>query len=231
MAQERLVTPRVVVQVLLFVVLLSCLPLLVSGDGRWWQGWAFAALSIVGFAVSRGLAARRSPDLLAERAHTWEHQNAKAWDRPLLLLIGVGMAAALAVAGVERRVGPVHAFGGPLHALALLGMAAGYALGAWAMIENRFFSGTVRIQADRGQQVVSSGPYAWVRHPGYAGAVLTYLLTPLLLDSLWALAPTALLLAALVVRTAREDSALQAELPGYGAYAARVRYRLLPGVW
>jgi protein-S-isoprenylcysteine O-methyltransferase Ste14 len=89
----------------------------------------------------------------------------------------------------------------------------------------------VRIQTDRGQRVVSSGPYRWLRHPGYAGALLAYLATPFLLDSLWALLPALFLMVVLVIRTRLEDQILQVELPGYSDYVQRVRYRLLPGVW
>jgi len=108
---------------------------------------------------------------------------------------------------------------------------AGYALGSYALIENAYFSGVVRIQADRGQHVVSSGPYRWLRHPGYAGTLLAYLATPFLLDSAWALLPALFLAAVLILRTRLEDQTLQAELDGYRDYAQRVRYRLLPGVW
>ena len=99
------------------------------------------------------------------------------------------------------------------------------------MIENRFFFGMVRIQTDRGHEVVSSGPYRWLRHPGYAGGLLTYLATPFFLDSIWAFLPVLFLTVALVIRTRLEDRTLQNELEGYREYAGRVRYRLLPGVW
>jgi protein-S-isoprenylcysteine O-methyltransferase Ste14 len=89
----------------------------------------------------------------------------------------------------------------------------------------------VRIQTDRGHQVVSSGPYRWIRHPGYAGALLTYLTTPLFLDSGWSFLPTVFIMILLVIRTALEDRTLQKELPGYAEYARRVQYRLLPGIW
>jgi protein-S-isoprenylcysteine O-methyltransferase Ste14 len=115
--------------------------------------------------------------------------------------------------------------------LSLSLFVAGYVLGAYALIENRFFSGKVRIQTERNQQVVSSGPYRWMRHPGYAGALLAYFVTPLLLDSNWAFLPAVFLAICLVVRTHLEDRTLQAELPGYREYAQRVRYRLLPGIW
>jgi protein-S-isoprenylcysteine O-methyltransferase Ste14 len=134
-------------------------------------------------------------------------------------------------AGVEAlgREGPTFGAGAKLAALSVI--LAGYALATWALMENRFFSGTVRIQRERGHVVVSSGPYGWVRHPGYAGSVLSFVATPIWLDSRWALLAAALLVAAIVVRTALEDRTLQAELPGYAAYARRVRWRLAPGVW
>jgi len=99
------------------------------------------------------------------------------------------------------------------------------------MLANRFFSGVVRIQNERGHSVVSDGPYRWVRHPGYAGGFIGDLALPLLLGSAWAFIPAALTAGAVVLRTALEDRTLQAELPGYREYAQRTRFRLLPGVW
>jgi protein-S-isoprenylcysteine O-methyltransferase Ste14 len=99
------------------------------------------------------------------------------------------------------------------------------------MLANRFFSAVVRIQTDRGHVVVSDGPYRVMRHPGYAGGMLSYLASPLLLSSLWMFIPAVLTVAAMVARTALEDRTLRAELPGYADYARRVRYRLLPGLW
>jgi protein-S-isoprenylcysteine O-methyltransferase Ste14 len=101
----------------------------------------------------------------------------------------------------------------------------------WAMRSNPFFSSTVRIQQERGHQVVSAGPYRWMRHPGYVGVVFHYLAMPLVFGSLWAYLPVALLFVITVIRTALEDRTLQSELPGYREYAQSVRYRLLPGVW
>ncbi len=119
----------------------------------------------------------------------------------------------------------------PVKILALVSILAGYVLGSYALIANRYFSGMVRIQTDRDHQVVSTGPYRWLRHPGYAGALLTYLATPIFLDSLWAFLPAILITIVLVIRTNLEDETLQTELAGYREYAGRVRSRLLPGVW
>jgi protein-S-isoprenylcysteine O-methyltransferase Ste14 len=229
--QQRIVTPRVVIQLLFFIVFIPCLPLLVSGRWDWWEAWVYANLSILAFAISRTLVARRYPDLVAERARFMQHENAKPWDRRLVPLLGLGGALVLLVAGLDERFGWSPAFGWQVKTLSLVMILAGYALSSYALIENRFFSGMVRIQTERGHQVVSTGPYCWMRHPGYAGGLLSYLATPFLLDSPWAFLPTLLTLVLLVVRTALEDRVLQDELDGYRDYARRVRYRLLPGVW
>ena len=99
------------------------------------------------------------------------------------------------------------------------------------MTANRFFSTMVRIQEERGHVVASSGPYRYVRHPGYVGYITAAFATALALGSLWALVPAGLGMCAFVVRTALEDKTLQKELAGYKEYTQRVRYRLLPGVW
>jgi protein-S-isoprenylcysteine O-methyltransferase Ste14 len=227
MAVERRTIPgRAIVQVLVFVVVVPLLPLLISREWGWWEAWVFAAVSILGFGASRRLAARRHPDLLAERAQFTRHDDIKV----LVRLVAFGGAAVPIVAGIDAIYGR-PAFAWPLKSVALLVLLAGYVLSSAALIENRFFSGVVRIQRDRGQCVVSSGPYRWIRHPGYAGAVLAYLAVPFLLDSWWACVPSLLLVVALVVRTRLEDSTLMDELPGYRVYAERVRCRLVPRVW
>lgn len=120
---------------------------------------------------------------------------------------------------------------GTVKVAALAVILAGYVIATHALIENRFFSGIVRIQADRGHRVISSGPYRIIRHPGYAGSLLVYAAAPVFLDAPWAFLPAVLLIIALIVRTALEDRTLRRELAGYEEYAQRVRYRLMPGVW
>jgi len=119
-----------------------------------------------------------------------------------------------------------------LQAAALIVFASGYALALWAMAVNRFFSSVVRIQNDRGQYVVDAGPYAVIRHPGYAAGILILLASGVALGSWFATALVAICsLPFLLYRAITEDRVLQAELPGYRDYAARVRWRLLPGLW
>jgi len=96
---------------------------------------------------------------------------------------------------------------------------------------NQFFSGVIRIQKERGHYVIDKGPYAFVRHPGYAGGILSYLCIPFALDSLWALIPAGIFSISFIIRTYLEDITLQKELPGYVDYASRVKYRLIPGIW
>jgi len=229
--REKVLSMGVIFQVLIFVVVVPFLPLLISWDWGWWQAWAFALLSVFSFAVSRALAARRHPDLLAERAKFLRHADAKSWDKILAPLVGLGGGLIPLAAGLEARFGSSSGFGLGAEIVSLALILAGYVFSSWALIENRFFSGMVRIQKERGHRVVSSGPYRWVRHPGYAGALLTFLCTPVLLASYWACLPAALLMVVTVMRTSLEDRTLQQELPGYADYAGRTRYRLLPGIW
>ena len=228
---QKTFTPRVILQMLLFIIVVPLLPLLISWHWNWWEAWVYALVCILGFAASRALVARRYPDLIRERARFLQHEDAKPWDKVLAPLVGLGGGLIPLVAGLDARFGGSAAFSLPVKIAALLVILAGYALGAYALIENRFFSGMVRLQAERGQQVVSSGPYAWVRHPGYAGSLGVFLVTPLFLDSYWTFLPAIFLAVVLVIRTYLEDRTLQEELEGYREYAGRVRYRLLPGVW
>lgn len=119
-----------------------------------------------------------------------------------------------------------------LQALGLLALAGSYAFCIWAMHVNRFFSSVVRIQTDRGQHVVSTGPYAVIRHPGYLAGIVVMLASGIALGSWIAAAFLAITtLPFLLYRAITEDRILQAELPGYRDYAQRVRWRLIPGLW
>lgn len=229
--QQSTITPRVIVQILFFIVFIPFLPLLISWRWDWWEAWVYGILYILSFVVSRVIVARRHPDLVAERARFMQQEDAKSWDKKLLSLMGVSGVCVMLVAGLDALLNWSPSFSLLLKISALILILGSYALTSYALIENRFFSGMVRLQTDRGHQVVSNGPYCWIRHPGYAGAMLTYLVTPLFLDSAWAFIPTLFTLGLYVIRTAMEDRFLQAELVGYRDYAKRVGYRLLPGIW
>ena len=110
-------------------------------------------------------------------------------------------------------------------------LTGGIAVTTWAQAVNPFFEPAVRIQKERAQQVITSGPYRFVRHPGYAAAIVMFVGIPLALASWWGLLPAGLAIALLVVRTGLEDRLLQAELSGYSDYARRTSHRLVPGIW
>ena len=228
---NRTFTLRSIILMIIVVFVFPFLPMIISGEWNWWEAWAYAIIGVLGFILSRALAARRHPDILAERSRSIELQNAKSWDKILAPILAFGSVAILIVAGFDKLFGWTSTFSLSVKIAALILILLGFIFGSWALIENRFFSGVVRIQTDRGHHVVTTGPYRFVRHPGYSGALWTYLAMPFLLDSLWALLPTVLLVAVLVVRTSLEDRTLQAELPGYKEFTQKTRYRLFPGIW
>jgi protein-S-isoprenylcysteine O-methyltransferase Ste14 len=135
------------------------------------------------------------------------------------------------VAGLDQRYGWTSGFPLAAQIMALILCVLGYALFVWATASNTFFSQIVRIQFERGHSVATSGPYRYVRHPAYVGAILFELAVPILLASWWACIASGLNVLLLILRTALEDRTLQVELAGYVDYARQVRYRLLPGIW
>lgn len=203
-----------------------------AGTLAWPMGWFYVILISTVSVGARLILLWVSPDTLRERAQFARVKGVEPGDRALVLLIGtVGPLAVLLVAGLDHRFG----WSGPLpNAVATAAVAAaliGAFVTTWAMSVNRFFSAVARLQKDRGQVVISSGPYRCVRHPGYAGSVLATLAIPVMLGSFWGLVPAGLTAIAILVRTAREDRMLRRGLPGYEAYAARTRRRLVPGIW
>ncbi len=227
----KLTTANIVRGVLLLVVLLV-LPFLLAGRLDWWGAWANAALVMVSTIGSRVIVARRNPDLLVERGRTGEHANVKSWDRRLAPLVALyAPILTLVVASMNFRFDWAPRVPLWLQGIGFIGVLLGYAFSSWAMVANRFFSGMVRIQAERGHSVVTAGPYRYVRHPGYAGSVASGLALPLLLGTAWAFVPTLVHVSLIIMRTRLEDRVLQAELAGYAEYAGRTKYRLVPGLW
>jgi len=206
--------------------------LLSAGSWDWWEAWAY---SITGLAVlfgSRAFLILRAPDLALERARAHEMENVKGWDRFLMPFTAlIGPFISWIVAGLDQRFGWSPDLPDWIQIAALTLIQLGSLLGSWAMAVNRYFSSQVRIQADRGQTVVQDGPYRFVRHPGYAGGLLSWLVGPVFFSSLWVVLPTILVMIASIIRTGLEDRTLREELPGYEEYAQQTKYRLVPGIW
>jgi len=223
---------RALVGFAMYLLLTPALLFLAAGTVRWPMAWVYVISMLAAAVGSRLIVLKRNPDMLMERAQFTSAEGTKSWDRILVPAIALfGPWVMMVVAGLDRRYGwstPVSITGQVVATLFLFG---GYLLAVWAMVVNRYFSAVARIQKDRGQEVVSGGPYRFVRHPSYAGAVLGYLALPVMLEALWAFVPALFVLVGLVIRTGLEDEMLQEELEGYKAYAANTRYRLIPGVW
>jgi protein-S-isoprenylcysteine O-methyltransferase Ste14 len=213
-----------------FGTIMAAILFIAAGRTDWPMAWLYIALFSASSLLSSLILILDKPELVAER--TGVKGDVRNWDKLIapLVIIFVPMTMWL-VAGVDAR----HGWSAPLPPVLQMGTLAiavpAILLANWAMKSNEFFSLFFRIQRERGHHVVTGGPYRHVRHPGYAGGLAFNLATPLLLGSLWALIPAAIIAFLFVLRTALEDNALQAELEGYTDYARRVRYRLLPGIW
>ena len=217
----------VVAYLLIPVILLTC-----GGDLGWWQAWFYSLLILTAGIGGRIWAERRHPGLMAERQNIENVQNAKSWDKVLapLMAVSVGFPMVI-VAGLDHRYNWSPEFPLWLIVIGFILITFGYAYATWALAENKFFSSVVRIQTERGHVVCDTGPYRFVRHPGYAGNIPPLLGIVLALGSVWTLVPAVVALIIAAIRTALEDQTLQEELPGYRDYVRRVRYRLIPGIY
>lgn len=201
----------------------------VSGSWNWPQAWVYLGIYAAVLIGGSFFAIHRDPDFTSER--TQAKEGTKTWDKwlsgPLFFPLWLALYI---VAGLDHRYGWTPELKPVAIAMALVA-GISYLIPVWAMASNKFYGRYVRIQTDRGHTVVKTGPYRFVRHPGYAGLGMFILASALALESLWALIPAALIGVVLVIRTILEDRTLLAELPGYVEYAQQTRYRLLPGIW
>lgn len=229
--REKMGTSRSIFKGLLkigiFILVLGAIFFFCAGRLNLVVAWVYIAIVLFNTSITSLI---MNPELIAERSEI--KKDTKSWDILPAILIGrVGPMVILIVAGLDVRFK-----WSPQPPLALQIVALGIAiLGLlvtdWAVVANKFFSGVVRIQRNRGHTVVTAGPYRYVRHPGYAGTILHNIATPVILSSLWAFVPVGLVVCITIIRTVFEDRTLQEELAGYKPYAKRVRYRLLPNIW
>jgi protein-S-isoprenylcysteine O-methyltransferase Ste14 len=216
----------------LAVTLLVMIALLFGAAGtlRWAHGWWFMGVFLVLILISMAVLWRLNPEIFIARARP-TGAGTKGWDRRLLTVLLIAFAAILPVAGLDDGRFQWTGVSDWAVVLGYLLLLIGFVGTAWAQAVNRYFEPSVRIQSDRDHQVISTGPYAYVRHPGYVFGSLLVVGAALALGSFWALLPAAVVIALLVVRTKLEDATLQRELSGYAAFATKTRYKWIPGVW
>jgi protein-S-isoprenylcysteine O-methyltransferase Ste14 len=221
-----LVVPRAaMVRQTLAVIGLTAAPLFLSAGRLGIPAfWCYVAILAAAFVAGLFVV---DPDLAQERTRPGGQPLGARYLALSLLPIAHWVAA-----GLDR--GRLHwsdTVPVELQAAGFVAFALAWAFVLWTMHVNRFFSSVARIQHERGHYVITSGPYRWIRHPGYAAAIVLVAASGIALGSWLATAIAALGIPLILWRAVGEDRLLLAQLPGYPDYARRVRYRLLPGVW
>jgi len=223
--------PKLLLQLVGLLAVFALFLLTPGGTWSWPSAWAFMALfALLSLVISLWLA-KVDPGLLAERMASPVQKDQKPWDRVFLGVVALVYFGWMALMALDaRRFGWSHVPLG-VQVLGALLIVASYAGIAWVFATNSFAAPVIKIQAARKQTVIDTGPYAIVRHPMYAFALLQFAGAPLMLGSWWGLAILPIAVAGLAWRTLGEERMLRAELDGYEAYARRVRFRYAPGIW
>jgi protein-S-isoprenylcysteine O-methyltransferase Ste14 len=216
-------------QVLFSMLLMAALFFLSAGRLDLPRVWFFFGLYFVSLVINMVIFLKYNPEVVKARSEMLKGEM-KWWDKVYAALYILLMFALPVVCGLDVRFG-APTLGIEYYLAGILLFVAGWSFTSWALVVNKFFEGTVRIQKERGHKVITTGPYAIVRHPGYAGMILLYLSMPFGFGSLYGLIPALLLAAAFVFRTHFEDEFLQEELKGYKEYCKKTKYRLIPFVW
>ena len=219
---------RLVVSTVVYLTFMGGLLFGSAGRLNWPMAWAYMVILSTSTVALLVLGDR---EMLFVRAR--KEKGAKTWDLFLanisFLLFWPGSTV---VAGLDYgRLQWSPSIPMPIRLIAMLAFAFGLAFAVWAMLANKFFVKFVKIQTDREHTVITNGPYAYVRHPGYAGSALSFIALPVALGSLLALLPASAGISLWIVRTYLEDRTLHKELDGYSKYASRVRWRLIPYIW
>ncbi|WP_170611079.1 methyltransferase family protein [Ruegeria arenilitoris] len=229
---EQKVSPRQWIRLVAVYLLIPLVLFICGADLGWWQAWLYTFVIVVLGIGGRVWAELRHPGLTADRQNSENIQSAKSWDKILAPLMALSISYPLViVAGLDYRYDWSPEFPLWLNIVGFFLITLGYAFASWAVAENRFFYSVVVVRTDRGHVVCDSGPYRYVRHPGYAGNILALFGIVLALGSVWTLLPVTVALAISVLRTELEDRALKEELPGYEDYAYRVPSRLIPRIF
>jgi len=201
-----------------------------AGTIAWPAGWIFLILLYGFLLVGIWMLLKSNPGLLQERL-SLSQPNQKAWDRVFLLLFRLFFLAWLVLMPLDAVRFHWSQVPLVLQVVGAMALVGSFLLISLTFRENAFLSPTVRIQGERGQTVISTWPYQYVRHPLYAGGLLLFLGTSLLLGSWYGLLLVLVMIPGGAVRAVLEERVLREELPGYDAYMAQVKYRLIPYVW
>ncbi len=216
-------------QVAILIAVQAAILFITAGSFNWVWAWVFLGIYLLSVSINSAFLLPSTPETVAERGRA---QEMKDWDKLVSGLWSLAQFLILPiVAGLDFQFHWTKNFDFFWHMAGAVLFTLGLGLFGWALITNTYFSTVARIQHDRGQTVCSTGPYHYVRHPGYAGAILQSIGIALLLGSWWSLIPGFVAVLLMILRTSLEDHLLQAELIGYEEYACRVRYRLIPGFW
>jgi protein-S-isoprenylcysteine O-methyltransferase Ste14 len=207
------------------VVILPALLVLSAGTFEYWEAWTYLAILLIPMMLTAGSLLARDPELLERRLRTGERDPAQI---RIVALAGVVFLAILLIPGFDRRFGWSSVPPAAVVAADLVVLLA-YGLFILVLRENRSVSRIIEVES--GQRVVTTGPYAVVRHPMYAAVTLIGAATPVALGSWWALIPVVFLVAVLTARIRNEERVLAQELSGYREYMRTTSYRLIPGVW
>jgi protein-S-isoprenylcysteine O-methyltransferase Ste14 len=211
--------------------LMGALLFMAADDWRWPQGWAFVAVFGLGSVLFSLWLMRRDPALLAARLGPISQRGQPLWDKIFLIVFILVWFGWLALMGLDARRWHSSDMAPWLNVAGGILVILGFLATMRVFRENSFAAPVVRLQSERAQRVIDTGPYALVRHPMYASALLYLIGMPLLLGSWYGLAVVPFFLAGLMPRAVAEERMLKRELPGYGDYMTRVRYRLIPGIW
>ena len=227
------ITPKLIFRIILRLAIvigaLAAILFLSAGRLDWVEAWLFIiefGFFLILYAAG-GMA--KAPAQLEERSKVAE--NVKSWDKVIMGIYTVLLVVLFSLAGIDAgRFGWTSLPTGA-RIIGWVGLILAGSIIFWAIVANTYLSRMARIQTDRDHQVVTSGPYRYVRHPMYLGNIVLFLCIPLALGSGWAVIPGSSIAVLFFVRTALEDQMLRGELKGYQEYAQRVRYRLFPGIW
>jgi protein-S-isoprenylcysteine O-methyltransferase Ste14 len=221
---------RLVVQSIVWAGIWFGLPFVCAGTFAWPEGWAYILIQFSSWTLMTLWLKKNNPELLAVRAELWK-RTVKPWDKVIVPFLITGFMALFALPGLDAVRYQWSHLPLSLKIIGFIGIVISNGIMFWVLKTNPYSSAAVEVQKERGHQVITTGPYRYVRHPMYVGGILMAVSTPLALGSLITFIPVLLLTAVIVVRTYLEDKTLHQELEGYVAYAETVRYRLLPGVW